>query len=55
MAIRIQGKIARVNSDRELIVNRGSDHGVKPGMIFRVKGADVEITDPDTGESLGEV
>lgn len=51
----IGGKVVRVNSDRELIINRGSEHGVGEGMLFRVKGAPVDITDPDTGESIRRV
>lgn len=51
----IAGKVARVNSDRELIINRGSDHGVDEGMLFRIKGAPVDITDPETGDSIGRV
>lgn len=52
---RIIGKVARVTSDRELIINRGSADGVKPGMVFKVKGDEIEVPDPDTGESLGVV
>jgi hypothetical protein len=55
MTVRIEGKVARVSSDRELIINRGSEHGVEVGMVFRVKGTDVQVKDPDTGEILGEV
>ncbi len=55
MTDRIVGKVARVSSDRELIINRGLEHGVEVGMIFRVKGADIDVTDPDTGEPLGQV
>ena len=51
----IVGKVARISSDRELIINRGSEHGVETGMIFRVKGADIEVKDPDTQEVLGQV
>lgn len=55
MTDRIVGKVARINSDRELIINRGSEHGVEEGLIFRVKGAPIDITDPDSGASLGTV
>lgn len=55
MAARITGKVARVNSDRELIVNRGSEHGVTEGMLFRVKGTELEVKDPDTGDVIGSV
>ena len=52
----IRGSVARVLSSREVAINRGSDHGVKVGMIFKIlsqKGS--EITDPDTDEELGSV
>jgi hypothetical protein len=55
MTGRIAGKVAKVTSDRELIINRGSEHGVGEGMIFRIKGSPLEVTDPDTGEVLGVV
>ena len=55
MTDRITGKVARVTSDRELIINRGAEHGVTEGMVFRVKGSPVEIVDPDTGDAIGNV
>jgi hypothetical protein len=48
--------VAQVIDDHTLVVNRGSEHGVGIGMRFAVlnaKGA--EITDPETGESIGSV
>lgn len=55
MAERIVGKVAKINSDRELIINRGHDAGVEPGEYFYIMGDPEEITDPDSGEPLGEV
>lgn len=55
MSSPIVGKVARINSDRELIINRGSDDGVEAGMLFRVKDDPVEVVDPDSGETLGQV
>jgi hypothetical protein len=55
MTDRVMGKVARVTSDRELIINRGSDDGVENGMYFYIKGEPEEITDPDTDQVLGEV
>lgn len=53
---RIRGKVAEVVSDREVILNRGSEHGVRPGMYFAILDPDaVGITDPETGEPLGDI
>ncbi len=50
----ITGKVAAVLSARRLVINRGSEHGVEPGMRFRVL-EELDITDPDTDERLGEL
>lgn len=55
MTDRIVGKVAAVNSDRELVINRGSEHGVTLDDYFYIKGEPIEITDPDTGDSLGSI
>lgn len=55
MTERIVGKVARINSDRELILNRGSKHGVVKGTVFYIKGEPIEVPDPDTKEILGVV
>lgn len=53
---RLQGKVAEVVSDREVILNRGSEHGIKSGMYFAILDpSTVGITDPDTGEELGGI
>jgi hypothetical protein len=52
----IEGKVARVLTSRDLVLNRGAEHGVNEGMIFEVldpEGSD--IPDPDTGEVIGSV
>ena len=52
----IRGKVARVLNSREVAINKGQCDGVEVGMIFNIlsaKGSD--ITDPDTGETLGTV
>lgn len=52
----IRGKVAKILNSREIVLNVGSIHGVREGMLFDVldpKGED--ITDPDTGEILGSV
>ena len=53
---KITGKVARVLSARELVINRGSRDGVVNGMRFVVldpKG--IDIKDPDTGQVIGSV
>lgn len=52
----IRGKVARILTSRELVINVGSKDGVTVGMYFDVmdpKGED--ITDPDTLEVLGSI
>jgi hypothetical protein len=52
----IRGAVAALVNERELVINRGSDHGVTRGMKFRVLTSnDVEVSDPETGESLGNI
>lgn len=55
MTERIQGKVARINSDRELIINRGSTHGVDERTYFAIKGDPIAVVDPDTDEPLGTI
>lgn len=49
----ITGKVAAILNERELIINRGAEAGVKEGMKFRIVEPQVTIKDPDTGEALG--
>ena len=52
----IRGKVARILTSRDLVINVGSRSGVVVGMRFEVmdtKGQDVP--DPDTGELLGSI
>jgi len=49
----ITGKIAAVVDATTLVLNVGQDQGVREGMIFAVVAAHQQITDPDSGESLG--
>jgi hypothetical protein len=52
----IEGKVARILNSRELVINRGSAHGVKTGMYFAIyEPSAEEVTDPETGEVLGSV
>lgn len=52
----IEGKVAQVISERELVINRGERDGVTQGMVFRIVRSEPEvIRDPDTDEVLDEV
>jgi hypothetical protein len=53
---RIEGLVARILNDRELVINRGSSHGVEVGMRFAVLAEEgLAITDPETGDLLDDV
>jgi hypothetical protein len=49
----IEGKVAVILNERELIINKGAEAGVKEGMKFKIVEPKVDIKDPDTGEALG--
>jgi hypothetical protein len=51
----IEGKVARILNQRELTINRGSEYGVKEGMVFKVVELPLEILDPDTKVPLGQL
>ena len=50
----IRGKIAKILSNREVVLNVGRNRGVRPGMTFDIV-FEVDVNDPDTGEALGSV
>jgi hypothetical protein len=50
----VTGQVALIEDDYTLVINRGAESGVAPGMIFAVKsGAGQVITDPESGRELG--
>jgi hypothetical protein len=52
----IEGKVASILNERELAINIGIEHRVKEGMKFKVLAEKpTEITDPETGQLLGEL
>ena len=52
----VAGRVARVLSARELVINVGSDAGVTEGTRFKVLAeGTLEVTDPETGETLGAI
>lgn len=49
----LEGRVAQVLNERELVINLGSESGVKIRMTFAVMAeAALPIIDPDTGEEL---
>jgi hypothetical protein len=53
---RITGQVALVEDDYTLVINRGSESGVVPGMVFAVySDAGQVITDPESGRELGRL
>jgi hypothetical protein len=52
----LTGKIAAFLNDQAVVINLGSEHGVKPGMRFVATYKTSTITDPDDKEvSLGDL
>jgi hypothetical protein len=52
----VTGRVALVEDDYTLVINRGAEAGVTPGMVFAVySGPGRVITDPDTGRELGRL
>ena len=52
----IRGKVAKILNSRDLVINRGSQDGVRLGMVFNVLDAKAEdIRDPETEEILGSL
>ena len=54
MSLPIIGKIARVLSDKELVINKGAADGVTIDMTFCIIEI-VQVKDPDTHSVLGTV
>lgn len=52
----VEGKVAKILGNNEIVINRGKDSGVRKGMLFEIfaPGGE-EVWDPDTGETLGTV
>lgn len=47
----IEGKVAGIINERDLIINRGSEAGVTERMKFKVTEP-LQVKDPETGETL---
>ncbi|OMC41956.1 hypothetical protein A5740_21415 [Mycobacterium sp. GA-1841] len=56
MSNRLSGHVALIEDDYTLVINRGAEAGVVPGMVFAVHSdSDQVITDPETGRELGRL
>ncbi|NIL85511.1 hypothetical protein RhoFasGS6_02901 [Rhodococcus fascians] len=54
MAKDIVGKVADIEDEYVLLINRGRAHGVESGMIFSIKDSEgLPVLDPDTQEEIG--
>lgn len=52
----VEGKVAKILGNNEIVINRGSGAGVRQGMLFEIFAPEgEEVWDPDTGETLGTV
>jgi hypothetical protein len=52
----ITGQVALVEDDYTLVINRGAEAGVTPGMVLTVySDAGPAITDPESGVELGRL
>jgi hypothetical protein len=52
----LRGRVAKLVTDQELVINIGSEDGVKTGMIFEVLDQETEdIVDPVTFTTLGSI
>lgn len=51
----IWGKIIRILDEQRIVVNAGFEQGVKPGDRFHILKIGEAVTDPESGETLGEL
>jgi hypothetical protein len=52
----ITGQVALIEDDYTLVLNRGAEAGVTPGMVFAVHSNTGQvITDPESGRELGQL
>lgn len=53
MSEKLKGSVVHVPDAYTVVINRGSDHGVKQGDRYLVYGLGPEIFDPESNSSLG--
>ncbi len=50
-----KGFVVKIIDEETLVINRGSNHGLKNGDRYLIYGSGGEIKDPTTGASLGNL
>ena len=55
MSEHYDGKVAKVFSSTQVVINLGSEDGVKKDDFFMIFVYGDEVCDPDTGENLGNL
>ncbi len=51
----IQGKVAKILNEFQLVLNVGAEQGVRKGMDFVIFEQGMEVENPDGGDSLGRM
>jgi len=51
----LEGRVAEIKDQYQIVINKGTEHGVENGMRFVIYEIGDELTDPDTGNSLGKI
>jgi len=52
MSDRYFGKVVAVNNKYQVVINKGSSHGLEEGQKFLIVGLGDILIDPDTGDPL---
>ncbi|MGY4711324.1 hypothetical protein ACXDF8_17470 [Mycolicibacterium sp. CBM1] len=56
MSADITGRVALIEDDHTLVINRGAEAGVRVGMVFAVHAhTGPVVTDPESGRELGRL
>lgn len=50
---KLTARVVHVVDDYKVAINRGFEHGVNVGDTYLIYSVGPDLTDPDTGESLG--
>ncbi len=48
-------RVAKVNNDKNIVINKGSNAGIEMGQVFLVYKVGDEVFDPETEQSLGYI